>query len=121
MAATVFFINKSERAVFWLIVICLIWYGITSLGDPNESQEKFVQNAKVDFKKFTTYACEQKESCKKYAEVLKSCAEAGSIKKCVEIRMEKASYEACTDEGINGTFPADATPSALQCLYNKIQ
>jgi hypothetical protein len=117
--------DGSKLSLFDTLVaigmLILIAFGLYSfILEPTKDQQKFVAQTKISFDDFEKYACGQKETCSRYPDVLKSCAEAGSINKCVAIRLDNADYSMCTNKGVSEAFPLDVTPSAAQCYTAKL-
>jgi hypothetical protein len=107
--------------LFTICLLILIPFGLYAfIEEPSKDQQKFISQTKISFNDFEKYACEQKEVCSRYPDVLKSCAEAGSINKCVDIRLDNADYSMCTNKGVSEGFPLEATPSVAQCFATKI-
>ena len=98
-----------------VIAIAIIWF--VSL---NAEQENYLSATKISKEDYLKFACKAKSVCPDYAEIRISCAEAGSIQKCIEIRMRGDDYSVCTDDGKIIGIDDKLMPSFAQCTGHKI-
>jgi hypothetical protein len=96
------------------LVVFLITLGYSA--EPTNKQTEIAQKWGLSAPLLLKEACKQKSICKKYKDVRFGCAEAGSISKCVEIKMEGEAYGACSDAGIS-PLAEEVQPSSVQCLF----
>ncbi len=118
-------IDETMASIFAVIfpVFIVLAIAVSIIGaifGADKEQEKYLKISKMDASVFFKLACQSKSICKNYADVRLSCAEAGSIQKCIEIKMKGDDYSACTDDGrING-LEEQLVPNFAQCIGNKI-
>jgi hypothetical protein len=96
------------------VVIFLIGWGY--FAEPTNKQTEIAQKWGLEVPFLLKEACKQRNICKKYKDVRFGCAEAGSISKCVEIKMEGEAYGACSDAGIS-PLAEEVQPSSVQCIF----
>lgn len=97
--------------------MCFVEAG-NHLSELSADQKKVVNEWKIQ--NFLTSTCKAKTVCPHFAEVRLSCAEAGSIQKCIEIRMKGEDYSLCTDDGNISGIDDKLMPSFSQCTGNKM-
>jgi hypothetical protein len=88
---------------------------------PNEAQKKIIGNVtEASQKEFLTFACKAKSICKGYPDIKQGCAEAGSIQKCIDIRMQGEDSSICLDNGGVVGLDDKTRPGFAQCAAFKI-
>ena len=88
---------------------------LIEIKDPTKGQTSIAQNWGLSAPMLLKEACRQRSICTKYKEVRLSCAEAGSISKCIEIKMAGDDFGNCSDTGTSA-LAEEVRPSYLQCL-----
>ena len=83
--------------------------------DPTKGQTSIAQNWGLSAPMLLKEACRQRSVCNKYKDARLSCAEAGSISKCIEIKMAGDDFGNCSDTGTSA-LAEEVRPSYLQCL-----
>lgn len=82
----------------------------------NVEQNKFVgDETQTSQRSFLRFACKAKAVCKNYPDIKQGCAEAGSIQKCIDIRMKGEDSSMCLDSGEVVGFDDKTRPSFAQC------
>lgn len=109
-----------EKYIFHIVVLALFVFGFY-LAAPSDYQSQIIKAAGGNEAKFFLQACKLKSVCSKFSDVRQSCAEAGSIDRCIAIKMNGAPYEDCDNEGHISLIPENAIPSSAQCLLAKIR
>ena len=98
------------------LVVLTLLPGLHELAKLNEEQFSFIKSAGLSSTQFISTNCDLKPICKHYSEVRLSCAEAGSIDRCIEIKMEGEPYRKCSEDGHVAFLPEKVRPSVFQCL-----
>ena len=87
----------------------------------NSEQKKLVGGVTPDSQRdFLRFSCKAKAICATYPEILQNCAAAGSIQKCISIRMHGEDSSMCLDNGQVGGLDEKTSPSFVQCTAFKI-
>ena len=95
--------------------------GFHNVVSLNAAQKKLVASgSQSEQRDFLTFVCKAKAVCKNYPDVKQGCAAAGSIQKCIDIRMNGDDSTMCLDNGEIGGLDEQTTPSAIQCTAFKI-
>ncbi|MDE2310879.1 MAG: hypothetical protein KGL01_08645 [Betaproteobacteria bacterium] len=93
---------------------------IISISGTNVDQEKYAREHKIDKMDYLKFTCQSKSICKNYAEIRLSCAEAGSIPKCIDIKMKGDDYSVCTDDGNISGLDEKLVPNFAQCFGSRV-
>ena len=107
-------------AVFLFIILVLIIVVNYQFLSLNVQQENYVSANKISGDNYLEFTCHLKPLCEDFAKVRLSCAEAGSIQKCIEIRMKGDDYHLCTEDGNISDIDEKLMPSFAQCTGHKI-
>ncbi len=113
----------AESIKLWVSAILVIYVGgglILVIFGPNVDQEKYAHENKIDTLDYLKLTCHSKSVCRNYAEIRLSCAEAGSIQKCIEIKMQGDDFSVCTDDGNISGIDDKLMPNFAQCSGSKI-
>ena len=87
----------------------------------NVEQKKFVGDETLTSQRdFLRFACKAKTVCKSYPDIKLGCAEAGSIQKCIDIRMKGEDSSMCLDSGGVVGFDDKTRPGFAQCAAFQI-
>lgn len=118
-------IDETMASIFAVIfpvfiVLAVVVSIIGAIFSADKEQEKYLKESKMDATVFFKFACQSKSICKNYADVRLSCAEAGSIQKCIEIKMKGDDYSVCTDDGKIYGLDEKLVPNFAQCMGNKV-
>ena len=105
------FVNFSRIFIFFLAVFALFMMVLK----PNKAQESYAKSIGVPIFEFMYDACEFKDRCDKQREIKLSCAAAGDIDRCIEIKMQGAKPDENCDLSSSPTSPA-----TRQCLLPQI-
>lgn len=106
------------------IAISFIWHFVSTSPSTEKlsAQQSFAKSIGVPFPQYIANTCKLEKICLRYNIVRRECATAGSIKKCIKIKMGNSDYSAC--EGGNFFEHAPGTvgvlPTYNQCIFNKI-
>ena len=106
--------------ILWLVLALYAALSTTlEAAKPTSAQREVAGNYGLPVELLLFDSCEKKRICERYKDVRLSCAEAGNISKCVEIKMEGETYGDCSDTGIS-SLVEEVKTSFVQCLlYNR--
>ena len=99
-----------------IFIVFLAAFGLLMMVlKPNKAQESYAKSIGLPIFEFMYDACELKDRCDKQREIKLSCAAAGDIDRCIEIKMQGTTPdENCT---LNSS---PTSPAARQCLLPQI-
>ena len=102
--------------ILWLVLALYAAFSSTlEAAKPTNFQREVAGNYGLPAEVLLFDSCGQKRICERYKNIRLSCAKAGNISKCVEIKMEGKTYEDCSDTGTS-SLAEEVRPSFLQCL-----
>lgn len=116
--------KSTRRTLLWILgVACFIALPrIFGVG---------AEDAKVPPKSASVYSrfaveearmhelCEEKAVCERYPDVKQECATAGSVERCISIKMHNRDISMCNEEGQLDLAPKDV-PSKTYCVTLKL-
>jgi hypothetical protein len=107
-------VTKAIQYLGW----CILLYWIIHLFcfEATHRQHTFAVSSGVDDREFLQKTCDVKRVCAKYSRVLQTCATAGSIGQCIDIKMSGESYDSCAADGSTTMVPKELLPSYAQCV-----
>ena len=113
--------GKAIEKFFTVLVFVLMFVGaIIYIFGANPKQEAYAHNLQMDNFAYLKYACHSKSVCKTYAEARVSCAAAGNIDRCIDIKMQGEVYYYCRNDGNAYWMGNDVKPNFAQCFGNSI-
>jgi hypothetical protein len=102
--------------ILWVVLALYAALSTTlEAAKPTSAQKEVAGNYGLPVELLLFDFCEKKRICERHKDVRLSCAEAGNISKCVEIKMEGETYGDCSDTGIS-SLAQEAKASFVQCL-----
>jgi hypothetical protein len=102
--------------IVWLVLALYAALSTTlEAAKPTSAQKEVAGKYGLPVELLLFDSCEKKRICERYKNIRLSCAKAGNISKCVEIKMEGKTYEDCSDTGTS-SLAEEVRPSFLQCL-----
>ena len=110
--------EKDAGKGLLLIVSILLFVFVIDQLDLNADQRKFIQKQRIDQNNFLASMCGLKKDCELFEKARKSCAEAGNIDRCIEIKTNGADTRNCSFSGDVIFLSKRESPNFLQCLFN---
>jgi hypothetical protein len=129
-----FKIEREKIRQFFVITLLIVWvfssaYGVVILIfnplneyiSTKEQRRFFVENhmSATEIKDFIRNTCKEKKICSNYKNVLRSCATAGDIDRCVSIQMNNEDTSFCSFDGSVSYVDKKTMPNDLSCFLNQ--
>jgi hypothetical protein len=113
--------KKNGKEFFIVLIICgFAFYLFVLFVDWTIPQKNYFKENNIalsDANSFMDGACHDKTVCEKYSEVLRGCASAGNIDRCISIRMESEDISRCNDDGSLSYIDRKIVPFGPKCLF----
>jgi len=101
----------------YVFAVCMALVGfVIFLGQPNQEQKSQANKMGVDSDEFMYDVCEFKDRCDKQQEIKLSCATAGNIDRCIDIKLLGQPLNEYCD-----LVSASISPAARQCLLPRLR
>lgn len=113
-------LKTTTRVFNSLLVLVFVAIALIYPATPSDKQEVFARKLNMDGYAFIKYACKEQSICQHYAGVRFSCAAAGNIDRCIDIKMENDNYSVCTTDGKLAGVDSDVMPGTVQCFGNRV-
>jgi hypothetical protein len=116
-------IEQFIGITFFIFMVFTIAYSVVIfIFSPSKEQKVFFAEnhmSATEISDFIRNTCIEKKICSNYKNVLKSCATAGNIDRCVSIKMNNEDTSICSFDGSVNYVDEKNLPNDLSCFLNQ--